>query len=78
VNHQVYRYLIFPSGQKWTWELYAPNGIVVCRSCRTFKFACEAKKSVRNMIEMIRTKAVQIIEESKPKTTCDSNGYKTV
>ena len=68
MNNQIYKFLIFPSGRRWVWEVYAPNGVVMCRSCNSFKYAGEAKKSALSLITTIRDKTVHIIEESSPTT----------
>ena len=61
-----YIFLLFPSGNKYTWELHAPNGVVLCRACNVFNGPGEARMSINNFITIVRTKMVYVIEESRP------------
>jgi len=61
-----YMILIFKSGSEYTWEMQAPNGVMICRAIKTFKTAGLARESIQNWLTIIREKTVYIIEESSP------------
>ena len=50
MNPQTYKFFVFPTSTQWTWELNAPNGAIICRSCSTFTSKADAKRSVEKEI----------------------------
>jgi len=61
-----YMIRIFRSGTEYTWEMQAPNGVMICRAIKTFKTAGLARESIQNWLDIIRERPVFIVEESIP------------
>jgi hypothetical protein len=57
---------VFRTGAKFTWEMQAPNGVMICRAIKTFKTAGLCRESIQNWLDIIRERPVYIVEESIP------------
>lgn len=61
-----YMIRVFKTGTKYTWEMQAPNGVMICRAIKTFKTAGLCRESIQNWLDIIRERPVYIVEESTP------------
>ena len=74
MRKDTYTILIFRSASEYVWELHAPNGVVICRSCNSFKSPGLARESVSNWMNIIRERTVYIVEESIPSNAANKMG----
>lgn len=53
-------------GAKFHWQMQARNGVIICTSNKGFATAGQARESIQNWLDIIRTKPIYIVEESTP------------